>query len=382
MTISAGSRLGPYEVLSPLGAGGMGEVWRARDAKLDRDVALKVLPEEFFEDRDRVARFEREAKSLAALNHPGIAAVHSFEAVDGRHILVMELVEGEGLDARIARGAIPLDEALPVARQIAEALEAAHEKGIVHRDLKPANIMVTPEGRVKLLDFGLAKAFERPLDAAGRELAAASQHPMARDDLSSLPTVMRATVPTEAGVILGTAAYMAIKVLPSHLSALPEVRQRFEREAKTISQFSHPHICTLHDVGSQDGVEYLVMEYLEGETLSDRLAGSALPSQLSCMGGSLVLHSVHEDADGSASRGDRRRHRRGVARAPGLEIRRRPRTPEAPGETLPFPAEARRHSRGPRGLGRRIAGRPLGAKEDVPEGDRLWPQAYSLTPAF
>src|ERR1700693_1958366 len=126
MTIAIGRRLGPYEVLSPLGAGGMGEVYRARDGKLDRDVALKVLPEEFFEDRDRVARFEREAKALAALNHPGIAAVHSFEAVCGRHILVMELVEGEGLDVRIARGAIPLDEALPIARQIAEALEGIH----------------------------------------------------------------------------------------------------------------------------------------------------------------------------------------------------------------------------------------------------------------
>src|ERR1700693_851425 len=123
MTIAIGRRLGPYEVLSPLGAGGMGEVYRARDGKLDRDVALKVLPEEFFEDRDRVARFEREAKPRAALNRPGIAAVHSFEAVGGRHILVMELVEGEGLDVRIARGAIPLDEALPIARQIAEALE-------------------------------------------------------------------------------------------------------------------------------------------------------------------------------------------------------------------------------------------------------------------
>lgn len=128
MTLSAGSRLGPYEILAPIGAGGMGEVYRARDTKLDRDVAVKVLPEEFFEDRDRVARFEREAKALASLNHPGIAAVHSFEAVEGRHILVMELLEGEGLDARIARGAIPFDEALPIARQIAEALEAAHER--------------------------------------------------------------------------------------------------------------------------------------------------------------------------------------------------------------------------------------------------------------
>ncbi len=138
----------------------MGEVWKARDGRLDRTVAIKVLPEEFFEDRDRIARFEREAKALAALNHPGIAAVHSFEAVDGRHILVMELVEGEGLDARIARGAIPIEEALPIARQIAEALEAAHERGIIHRDLKPANVIVAHDGRVKILDFGLAKVFE------------------------------------------------------------------------------------------------------------------------------------------------------------------------------------------------------------------------------
>jgi serine/threonine-protein kinase len=173
----------------------MGEVYRARDGKLDRDVALKVLPEEFFEDKDRVARFEREAKALAALNHPGIAAVHSFEAVDGRHILVMELVEGEGLDARIARGSIPLEEALPIARQIAEALEAAHERGIVHRDLKPANVMVTPDGRVKLLDFGLAKAFELDPGSASSP------------QVTHSPTLTARA--TAAGVILGTAAYMS-----------------------------------------------------------------------------------------------------------------------------------------------------------------------------
>ena len=195
MPIPPRSRLGPFEIVSPLGAGGMGEVYRARDTKLDRDVAVKVLPEEFFEDRDRVARFEREAKALAALNHPGIAAIYSFEAVDGRHILVMELVEGEGLDSRIARGAIPLEEALPIARQIAESLEAAHEKGIVHRDLKPANVMVTPEGRVKILDFGLAKAFET--DAASGSAPRMTQS----------PTITARG--TQAGVILGTAAYMS-----------------------------------------------------------------------------------------------------------------------------------------------------------------------------
>src|ERR1700693_5867731 len=194
MTIAIGRRLGPYEVLSPLGAGGMGEEYRARDGKLDRDVALKVLPEEFFEDKDRVVRFEREAKSLAALNYPGIAAVYSFEEISGRHILVMELVEGEGLDQKIVSGPLPLEESLLYAKQIAEALEAAHEKGIVHRDLKPANVKVTPEGRVKLLDFGLAKIFEG--DPTGSSPSATRS-----------PTLTARA--TAAGVILGTAAYMS-----------------------------------------------------------------------------------------------------------------------------------------------------------------------------
>jgi eukaryotic-like serine/threonine-protein kinase len=195
MNISGGTRLGPYDVLARLGAGGMGEVYRARDTRLDRSVALKVLPEEFFEDRDRVARFEREAKALAALNHHGIAAVHSFEELDGRHILVMELVEGEGLDGRIARGAVPLEEALPVALQIATALGAAHDRGIIHRDLKPANVMVGPDGKVKLLDFGLAKIFEA--DAASGSAPQLTQSPTMTG---------RATA---AGMILGTAAYMS-----------------------------------------------------------------------------------------------------------------------------------------------------------------------------
>ena len=205
--MTPGSRLGPYELIAPLGAGGMGEVWRARDARLDRSVAIKLLPEEFFDDHDRVARFEREAKALAALNHPGIAAVHSFEAVEARHLLVMELVEGEGLDVRIARGPLPVEEAMPIAKQIAEALEAAHNRGIVHRDLKPANVMVASNGRVKLLDFGLAKAFERPLDSAGREQAAATGHPMVMNSPTSIRTATGGM--TQAGVILGTAAYMS-----------------------------------------------------------------------------------------------------------------------------------------------------------------------------
>jgi serine/threonine protein kinase len=158
MSLAIGTRLGVYEVLAPLGAGGMGEVYRARDGKLGRDVALKILPDAFAADPERLARFEREAKTLASLNHPHIAQIHGFEESAGTRALVMELVEGEDLAARITRGAIPLDEAIPIARQVAEALEAAHEHGIVHRDLKPANIKVRSDGTVKVLDFGLAKA--------------------------------------------------------------------------------------------------------------------------------------------------------------------------------------------------------------------------------
>src|SRR6059036_985407 len=157
MPVVSGSRLGLYEVVSPLGAGGMGEVYRARDTKLGRLVAVKVLPDALASDADRIARFEREAKMLAALNHPHIAALYGMEESGGRHLLVMELVEGETLTERLQRGAMPIEEALKIAHQIVEALEAAHEKGIVHRDLKPANVKVTPDGTAKVLDFGLAK---------------------------------------------------------------------------------------------------------------------------------------------------------------------------------------------------------------------------------
>ena len=160
MPLSAGTRLGAYEIVSALGAGGMGEVYRARDAKLNRDVALKVLPELFACDPDRLARFKREAQVLASLNHPNIAAIYGFEESKGVQALVLELVEGPTLADRVAQGPIPIDDALPMARQIAEALEAAHEQGIIHRDLKPANIKVRPDGAVKVLDFGLAKALE------------------------------------------------------------------------------------------------------------------------------------------------------------------------------------------------------------------------------
>ncbi|RLE27024.1 MAG: protein kinase, partial [Acidobacteria bacterium] len=187
-----GTSLSHYQITAALGAGGMGEVWRATDEKLGREVALKLLPEDFASDPDRHARFEREAKVLASLNHANIATLHALEHLDGQHVLVMELVEGEGLDEVIARGPVPIDEALPMALQIAEALEAAHEAGIVHRDLKPANIRIRTDGTVKVLDFGLAKEWE----ADG-----------GNSSLSISPTMTKNA--TAAGVILGTAAYMS-----------------------------------------------------------------------------------------------------------------------------------------------------------------------------
>src|SRR6202521_4176648 len=157
MTLAPGTRLGFYEVLAQIGAGGMGEVYQAHDTKLGRDVAIKVLPEAIAHDPERLARFQREAKMLAALNHPNIATIYGLEQSNGTSYLVMELVAGETLADRVKReGTIPIEEALTICNQIAEALEAAHEKGIIHRDLKPANVKVTPEGKVKVLDFGLA----------------------------------------------------------------------------------------------------------------------------------------------------------------------------------------------------------------------------------
>src|SRR5262245_36472822 len=160
MALTTGSRLGPYEVVALIGAGGMGEVYRARDTKLNRDVAVKVLPELFAADPERLARFQREAQVLASLNHPNIAHIHGLEDDGAIRALVMELVEGDDLAQRLTRAPIALADALPIARQIAEALEAAHEQGIIHRDLKPANIKVREDGTVKVLDFGLAKAIE------------------------------------------------------------------------------------------------------------------------------------------------------------------------------------------------------------------------------
>jgi eukaryotic-like serine/threonine-protein kinase len=191
MALSAGTRLGPYEILSPLGAGGMGEVYRAKDTKLGREVAVKVLPGEFFENKESIARFEREAKSLAAVSHPNIAALYSFEEISGRHLLVMELAEGQTLAERLLKGPLPLDQLLRAGIEIASALDAAHRHGIVHRDLKPGNVMLTKPG-VKLLDFGLAKV----LDPEG---------PV--ESLTSAPTTAKDV--TREGTILGTLSYMA-----------------------------------------------------------------------------------------------------------------------------------------------------------------------------
>jgi serine/threonine protein kinase len=236
MTFNAGTRIGSYEILARIGAGGMGEVYRGRDRKLGRDVAVKVLPQAFAQDAERLARVEREAQVLASLNHPNIAVIHELEEANGSKYLILELVEGETLAEKIARGPVPLDDALDIARQIAEALEAAHEKGIVHRDLKPANVKITPEGRVKVLDFGLAKVFE------------ASSAPQ---DLSNSPTL--SAVQSERGVILGTAAYMS-----------PE-----QARGKNVDQRGDVWAwgCILYEMlaGRQ--------AFPNGETVSDTLAG-------------------------------------------------------------------------------------------------------------
>jgi serine/threonine protein kinase len=187
MVLSAGTRLGSYQILAPIGAGGMGEVYKARDTKLDREVAIKVLPTALARDPERLGRFEREAKVLASLNHPNIAQIYAIEEVDGVRALVMELVPGQTL-----KGPLPLNDALRVTGLIADALQAAHDKGIVHRDLKPANIMITPQGAVKILDFGLAKLTE-PVGSSG--------------DPENSPTLTIGA--TQAGMVMGTAAYMA-----------------------------------------------------------------------------------------------------------------------------------------------------------------------------
>jgi hypothetical protein len=208
MPLGPGSTVGPYEITATLGAGGMGEVFRARDRRLNRDVALKTLPERFVADPDRRARLEVEARALAALNHPHIGAIYGLEDSSNPPALVLELVEGDTLEARIARGRLPVRDALVIARQIAEAVEAAHAKEVIHRDLKPSNVKITPEGVVKVLDFGLAKLIERPAAPASA-------------DGDAMATVTSPAVMTGAGVILGTAAYAS----PEQARGLPADRR-------------------------------------------------------------------------------------------------------------------------------------------------------------
>ena len=195
MTLQSGQMLSHYRLVEKIGEGGMGVVWKAEDTKLGRAVAVKVLPPEFAEDKQRLARFEREAKLLAALNHPNVAAIYGLEAVDGVHFLVLELVDGQTLAQMTKTGPLPVEESLDVCRQVAEGLEAAHDAGVIHRDLKPGNVIVTEDGKSKVLDFGLAKGLEGT--ASGES----------GSDLSMSPTVTFGG--TQAGVVLGTAPYMS-----------------------------------------------------------------------------------------------------------------------------------------------------------------------------
>src|SRR5688572_22245910 len=233
MSIAPGSRVGPYEVTSQLGEGGMGVVYRGRDARLQRDVALKVLPDHLSNDPDRLSRFEREAQLLASLNHSNIAQIYGLEQLEGAACIVMELVDGETLADRLKKGPMPLDEALDVARQIADALGAAHERGIVHRDLKPANIKLAPNGTVKVLDFGLAKA----LGAKSSETS-----------LSMVPTMASGSI---VGSIVGTPGYMS-----------PEQARGKEVDARTdIWAFG----CVLYEM-------LTARQAFGGETITDILA--------------------------------------------------------------------------------------------------------------
>jgi serine/threonine-protein kinase len=237
MALKIGTQLGAHEITALLGKGGMGEVYRARDLKLKREVAIKILPDEFSSDADRVGRFQREAEVLASLNHPNIAAIHSLEEFGGTRFLVLELVEGETLEERLRRGPIRVQEALAITNSICEALEAAHEKGVVHRDLKPGNVKITPDGKVKVLDFGLAKA-----------ISGASEGSAA---LSNSPTLVNSFGATNAGVIIGTAAYMS-----------PEQARGYAADQRS-------------DIFSLGCVLYEMLtgkQTFEGETVSDILA--------------------------------------------------------------------------------------------------------------
>jgi len=236
LSVTIGTQLGSYQITSLLGKGGMGEVYRARDTKLKREVAIKILPEEFSRNEERVSLFQREAELLASLNHPNIATIHDLQEANETRFLVLELIEGETLAEQIQRGLIPVEEALNIARHICDALEAAHEKGVVHRDLKPANVKITPDGKVKVLDFGLAKALE------GRP---------ARATLSNSPTLIHTLAGSDAGVIIGTAAYMS-----------PEQARGFAADQRSdVFSFG----CVLYEMLTG-------RQAFQGDTVSDILA--------------------------------------------------------------------------------------------------------------
>src|ERR1039458_6089071 len=311
MTISVGTRLGPYEILSPLGAGGMGEVYRAKDARVDRMVALKVLPEKFFEDSERRGRFEREAKLLASLNHPGIAVLFSFEEIPGSslspasqstlHILVMELLEGETLRSALAGAKVSTKKALEWARQMAQGLAAAHEKGIVHRDLKPENAFVTKDGRIKILDFGLAKLTE------------AEESP----NVTNLPTAARGTEP---GMVMGTLGYMSpeqVKGKPADarsdifsfgaiLYEMLSGQRAFHREtaAETISAIlkEDPPDLSVTNQNVPPGLERLVAHCLEKNPEQRFHSAHDLAFDLDSLSGSTGTRSAAPSAAGWRAR--------------------------------------------------------------------------------
>jgi hypothetical protein len=265
MKLAPGTRVGSFRIAALVGAGGMGEVYRARDTKLDRDVAIKVIPASFAVDPDRLMRFEREAKVLASLSHPNIAHVHGFEHADGVHALVMELVDGEDLALRLSRGPLPFTEALSIARQIADALDAAHDKGVVHRDLKPANVMLTGEGTVKVLDFGLAKP---------------SVDGTTTDSLTHSPTAIG--VSTREGVLLGTAAYMSPE----------QTRGRIVDKRTDIWAFG----CVLYEMLTarsafgRDTLSDTIASIIEGEP-----EWSALPTSTTPSVKRLIERCLHKD---------------------------------------------------------------------------------------
>ena len=249
-----GKSVAHYQIIEKIGQGGMGEVFRATDTRLKHDVALKVLPESFAQDPQRMARFTREAQVLASLNHPAIGAIHGLEEEDGVRTLVLELIEGEDLSERIAKGPTLFEETLKIALQIAEALEAAHDKGIIHRDLKPANVKITPEGQVKVLDFGLAKAIE----------------PEATSDANMTQSPTLTMQATQAGIILGTAAYMS----PEQARGLP-VDQRTDIWAFGVVLYEM--LCSNRAFQGVDASDTMAA-VLRAEVDNDKLPAQTPPS--------------------------------------------------------------------------------------------------------